>query len=54
MDKIGLYKGKEISEMTRDELLDFATWAGKEICRLQGIESVTEDYRIKKEIVDKF
>jgi len=33
-DEIGMFKGKKISEMTREELLDFARWAGKEIERL--------------------
>lgn len=31
MDKIGTFKGKNISEMTREELLNFAEWAAKRI-----------------------
>lgn len=35
MKKIGLFKGKEISEMNRVELLDFACWASKRIEELE-------------------
>lgn len=35
MKKIGLFKGKEISEMNRVELLDFARWASKRIEELE-------------------
>lgn len=52
MDRIGIFKGKPISEMTRDELLDFAEWAGKEISRLIKIEGETEDFRLCKEAKD--
>jgi hypothetical protein len=52
MDKIGIFKGKPISTMTRDELLDFATWAGKRIQGLEKIEQETQDYRIDKEITN--
>ncbi len=48
--KIGLFKGKEISEMTRDELLVFATWASKRIEELQAIEQSTEDFRLDREM----
>ena len=50
MDRIGLYRGKNISEMTRDELLDFAEYAGKELARLNKMEIATQDHRIKKEL----
>jgi len=49
-DNIGYFKGKAISKMSRDELLDFAVWAGKEIYRLNKVERDTENYRIEKEI----
>lgn len=35
MDKIGMFKGKPISEMTREELLEFASWVGKEVEELR-------------------
>ena len=38
MDKIGIFKGKFISRMTRNELLDFAEWAGKKIEELEKME----------------
>ena len=50
MDKIGTFKGRPISEMTREELLEFAIWAGKEINRLNIIERETQDFRINKEL----
>jgi len=49
-DPIVYFKGKLISEMTREELLDCMRWFSKEIERLNRIERETEDYRIKKEI----
>ena len=49
-DPIGVFMGKQISQMTRHELLEFARWAGKEIVRFQGIERATQDYRIDQEI----
>jgi len=45
-----MFKGKNISGMTREELLDFATWAGKELDRLNQIERSTRDFRIEKEV----
>jgi hypothetical protein len=50
MDSIGIYRGKNISEMTREELLDFARFAGKEIQRLQKISDETLDFRLNKEV----
>ena len=50
MDKIGTFKGRPISEMTREELLEFAICAGKEITRLIIIERETQDFRINKEL----
>lgn len=49
-DKIGIFKGRPISEMTREDLLDFASWAGKELTRYGIMEKETQDYRIKKEL----
>lgn len=51
MDKIGYFKGKAISEISREELLDFATWAGERIASLEGIEKETEKFRINKEVL---
>lgn len=51
MDKIGTFKGKPISEMSRDELLEFAKWAGKRISELETIERETEDFRIDRELL---
>lgn len=50
MDKIGVFKGIPISKMTREELLDFAEWAGMELERLKKIEQDTEEYRLNLEI----
>ncbi len=50
MDKIGMYKGKNISDMTREELLDFAKWCAGRIQTLERIESETQDFRLNKEI----
>lgn len=47
-DKIGLYRGKPISEMNREELLNFALWAVQRIEGLEKIEKDTQDYRIEK------
>lgn len=49
-DEIGMFKGKFISEMTREELLDFARWAAPTLERLMKIERETADLRIGKEI----
>lgn len=53
MDDIGMFKGKYIGEMSHDELLDFARWAGKRISALEQIERETRDYRIGQEIMNK-
>lgn len=50
MDKIGIFKGKNISEMTREELLDFASWAGKKIAELETVNTATKDHRLHKEV----
>jgi len=42
--------GKMIEEMTREELLEFAAWAMREIYELQKIERETEDYRLEQEL----
>ncbi len=48
---IGMFKGKFLEEATREELLDFAGWAGGELNRLTKIENETQDYRIRQEIL---
>ena len=50
IDKIGMFKGKPISEMTREELLEFAAWTGGEINRLTKIEKDTQEYRLDNEV----
>lgn len=52
MDKIGIFRGVEISKMNKEQLLDFASWAGKRIEHLERLESETPHFRIKKEIED--
>jgi len=47
--KIGLFRGKEIAEMSREELLEFAKFVANRIQYLEKIEMETEDYRLKKE-----
>lgn len=49
-EKIGMYKGKFISQMNREELLDFAEWSAHEIERLQAVERDTQEIRLEKEI----
>ena len=46
IDKIGMFYGKPISSMTREELLEFAEWSAKEIQRLQG-QNTLQDFKIK-------
>ena len=52
MDKIGLFKGKPISKMSREDLLVFAEWAGKELDRLNQIarDPAVQDLRIRREL----
>lgn len=52
MEEIGMFRGQFISKMSRDELLDFATWAGKRIEELENIEKETQNFRLAKEIDD--
>ena len=47
--KIGLFRGQEISDMSMNELRDFARWASQEIQRLTTIETVTLDVRLDLE-----
>jgi len=49
-EELGMFMGKQISEMTRDELLYFAKWAAHRIQELETIASETEDYRLSREI----
>lgn len=60
MDKIGIFKGKDISKMTREELLDFAEWAGKQMQEtkkghyLAALSELEEDVRVLAEkLVDR-
>ena len=53
MDKIGYFKGKPISEMTREELLHFAQWAGNKIAELQSIADKHMELDLHKEIFTK-
>ena len=48
-DPIGMYKGKEISTMTREQLLEFADFAATEIQMLQSIVNQTEESRLRRE-----
>jgi len=41
MEKIGTFRGKEISQMNREELLEFAAWAAK---RIEGLEKIAENH----------
>jgi len=50
--KIGIYRGKEISEMSRDELLEFAIWSSKQIEKYMVMEMDTQDFRLNKEVLD--
>jgi len=52
-DKIGIYRGKPISQMSREELLDLAEWAGKEIWAYEQLKEETLEYRIDKEIINQ-
>ena len=49
-DPIGMFLGKPISQMTREELLEFAAWTGGEINRLTKIEKDTQEYRLDNEV----
>ena len=53
MDKIGIFKGKAISEMTREELLDFAAWAGKRIVELERKGEKHHDLDLQREVLLK-
>ena len=48
-----MFKGKEISNMTRDELLDFAEWAGHEVFRLQKIADSHYELDLRKEVLTR-
>lgn len=50
IDPIGYFRGKAVTEMSRDELIDFAKWAGNRIWELQKIEQSTQDYRLDLEV----
>lgn len=41
IDPIGLFRGRPISKMSKEELLEFATWASKKIEQLE--KEVRED-----------
>lgn len=48
--KIGTYRGKEVADMDRGELLEFAKWASKRIEELEVIERDTQNFRIEQQI----
>lgn len=52
IEEIGMFKGKFISEMSREELLDFARWAAQEISSMQKKLNDPEvsGFLIKREI----
>ena len=53
MNLIGKFKGKEITEMDRDDLLDFAKWASVRIQHLEKLAERHMDLDLEKEVLDK-
>ncbi len=53
MDEIGVFRGKPISSMTRDELIGFARWVALELGRLSKVARDTQEFRLEKEIIEK-
>lgn len=51
MEGIGMYKGKFISKMTRDELLDFAKWAARRIQDLEKISDIHHELDLHREVL---
>lgn len=49
MDKIGLWMGEKISEMSLPRLLEFAAWAVQRIESLQNMADVHHDLDLKRE-----
>lgn len=46
MDKIGIYRGKPISDMTRDELLEFVDWICKKlVVKEKELADLEAEYR---------
>ena len=50
-EKIGIFRGKPISEMDRDELLYFAEWASKRIDILEKLADKHLDLDLEREVV---
>lgn len=50
--KIGLYKGKEIADMDKDQLLDFAKWVVNYTAYLQNKVDSHMELDLKKEAVN--
>lgn len=51
MDKIGIFRGKPISEMSREDLLTFASWAGKRIAELETLADKHQDLDLNREVL---
>jgi hypothetical protein len=51
MDKIGIFRGKPISGMTREELLEFAAWAGQRIYELEKMADKHLDLDLNREVI---
>lgn len=49
--KIGLFMGKEIADMNREELLQFAIWSSKQIQGLQRDIKPFEEIIIHREVI---
>lgn len=54
VEEIGRFKGKFISKMSRDELLDFAAYASTRIQSLEILEHKYADLEIKEELAKTF
>lgn len=53
-DPIGMWCGENISEMSKERLLEFSAWAAREIECLEKIVQETKEYRLNKEVrIDK-
>ena len=50
IDEIGMFYGKCISQMSREELLEFAKWAGKKIEELENKVEIAQPYLIDREL----
>ena len=50
-EKIGIFRGKAISQMSGDELLDFAVWAAKRIEHLANLAEKHADLDLEMEVL---